>query len=214
MIAAISIMRRRSDLTSDQFRRHWLDPHGVMTAELPGTRRYVQSHCLADAPGTNDYARSLEIEGFPELWFESYEARHIAYTSKRIAECNVDSEQFVGSVTRLVTEPIVAREPARQAKPAKIFVLATGMPDVGWADRLQARTLGLPGVIGYIRQRIIEQAKAPASKIPELVLPVAGLAEVIFSDEEALLASLPVISGMGEEAARTAIWRVEDYEFV
>ena len=36
MIAAISMMRRRADIDLAQFGRHWLDPHGVMTAELPG----------------------------------------------------------------------------------------------------------------------------------------------------------------------------------
>ena len=58
MIAAISVMRERDDVTLAKFRRHWLDPHGVMTAELPGVRYYIQSHCL-DAPGTNALARDL-----------------------------------------------------------------------------------------------------------------------------------------------------------
>ncbi|HEX6611568.1 MAG TPA: EthD family reductase, partial [Hyphomicrobiaceae bacterium] len=78
MIAAISMMRRRADISLEQFRRHWLDPHGVMTAELPGVRYYIQSHCL-DAPGTNALAKELAIEGFPQLWFDSIEARRIAY---------------------------------------------------------------------------------------------------------------------------------------
>ena len=122
MIAAISMMRRRADISLDQFRRHWLDPHGVMTAELPGVRYYIQSHCL-DAPGTNALAKELAIEGFPQLWFDSIEARRIAYTSPRIAECNIDSEHFVGAVSRLVTEPqVVVDRPA--AEPAKIIILA------------------------------------------------------------------------------------------
>lgn len=53
MIAAISLMRRRPDLSVELFRRHWLHPHGTMTAELPGLRHYVQHHPF-DAPGTND----------------------------------------------------------------------------------------------------------------------------------------------------------------
>src|SRR5690349_21637514 len=117
MIAAISMMRRRADIGLDQFRRHWLDPHGVMTAELPGVRRYVQSHCI-DAPGTNALAREAAIDGFPQLWFDSIEARHIAYTSPRIAECNTDSQHFIGAVARLVTEPriVVAKLAAETVK--------------------------------------------------------------------------------------------------
>src|SRR5262245_36175975 len=97
LIAAISLMKRRPDVSVAQFRKHWLDPHGVMTAELPRLRYYVQSHCI-ESSFTNALARELDIGGFPELWFDSYEDRRIAYTSPRIAECNIDSEQFIGAV--------------------------------------------------------------------------------------------------------------------
>lgn len=213
MIAAISLMKRRPDLTLEQFRDHWLDPHGVMTAELPGVCHYVQSHCI-DAPATNALARQLGIEGIPELWFDSYEARKIAYTSTRIAECNVDSEQFVGAVKRLVTEPKVVIAPPKAEKPVKVFLFATGEPDVGWAERTEARITKLPGVTGYIHQRLLEQAAAPNSKIPEFKIDIAGLAEVIFASEAALDDNASVLAGSGADAQRTAIYRVEDYLFV
>ena len=104
MIAAISMMRRRADISVAQFRKHWLDPHGVLTAGLPGVRHYIQSH-VVESPHNNALARELDLMGFPELWFDSYDDRNIAYTSPRIAECNIDSEQFVGAVKRIVAEP-------------------------------------------------------------------------------------------------------------
>jgi uncharacterized protein (TIGR02118 family) len=212
VIAAISMMRRRTDITLDQFRRHWLDPHGVMTAELPGVRYYVQSHCL-DAPGTNDLARHLAVDGFPELWFDSIEARHIAYTSPRIAECNIDSEHFVGTVSRLVTETltIVDRPPAEGAK---AVLLAVGSPDPGWSERLHGRTMQMEGVAGYARHRLLEQAAAPASRIPELKVQVAGIAMVTFESEAALLRHADALGGSGDDAARTAIYRVRDHRLV
>lgn len=213
MIAAISMMRRRADISSEQFRRHWLDPHGVMTAELPGVRYYIQSHCL-DAPGTNALARELAIEGFPQLWFDSYEARRIAYTSPRIAECNIDSEQFVGSVKRLVTEPQTIVDSKAGGDAAKVIVLVTGEPDADWPERLQSRVRPLPGVIHFARHKLLEQAAAPASKIPELKVQVAGFAEITFATEAQLLAGLTVISGPPAEAASTAIYRVRDYKLV
>jgi len=210
MIAAISLMRRRPDISLAQFRKHWLDPHGVMTAELPGLRHYIQSHCIA-SPVNNPLAAELGIEGIPELWFNSYDDRKIAYTSRRIAECNVDSEHFVGAVSRVVAEPLVIVTPPETEKPAKVILIATGEPDVGWADRAEARLARLPGVTGYIRQRLIEQAAAPNSKIPELKIPVAGMAEVTFESEDALLRSADTLVGSGSDAERTAIYRVEDY---
>ena len=212
MIAAISMMRRRADVSLDQFRRHWLDPHGVMTAGLPGVRYYIQSHCV-DAPGMNALARELAIDGFPQLWFDSIEARRIAYTSPRIAECNIDSEQFIGAVSRLVTEPqIIVDRPAADA--AKAVLLAIGPPDPGWSDRLHARVAPLAGIVGYIRHTLLEQAAAPASKIPELKVQVAGIAEVTFESEAALGLHGSALAGPDPDAGRTAIYRVRDYKLV
>jgi len=212
MIAAISMMRRRTDMGQDQFRRHWLDPHGVMTAGLPGVRYYIQSHCL-DAPGTNALARELAIDGFPQLWFDNLEARRIAYASSRIAECNIDSEHFVGSVSRLVTEPqVIVERPA--VENVKVILLAIGPPDPDWSDRVHARMMPIEGVAGYVRHILLEQAAAPASKIPELRVRVAGIAEVIFESEAALLRHGSALSGSDADADRTAIYRVHDYRLV
>src|SRR5262249_11011946 len=193
MIAAISMMRRRADISRDQFRRHWLDPHGVMTAGLPGVRYYTQSHCL-DAPGTNALAKELAIDGFPELWFDNLEARRIAYTSPRIADCNIDSEHFVGAVSRLVTEPQVIIE-RQTVDTIKVVLLAIGPPDPGWSDRLHARAMPMEGIVGYVRHVLLAQAAAPASKIPELRVQAAGIAEVTFESETALLRHASALAG-------------------
>ncbi len=212
MIAAISMMRRRGDIGLAEFRRHWLDPHGVLTAGLPGVRRYIQSHCL-DAPGTNALARELAIDGFPELWFDSIEARRIAYTSPRIAECNVDSEHFVGAVSRLVTEPqTIAERPV--ADGAKVILIAVGPPDPGWSDRLHDRAIKMDGLAGYVRHVLLEQAAAPASRIPELEVQVAGIAALTFESNAALLRCEAALAGTGADAARTAVYRVRDYKLV
>ena len=218
MIAAISLMRRRPDITLARFRSHWLDPHGVMTAELPGVRAYMQHHPI-EGPGTNALARELGIEGVPELWFDDYEQRRIAYTSRRIAECNVDSENFVGAVTRLVTEPHVViphtavRAPATTG-PVRVLLLAMGASDSNWSARAEARITTLAGVTGYVRHMLLEQAAAPNSKIPELRLAVGGIAEATFTDEPALVQASAMLAGNGDDAARTAVYRVEDHKLV
>jgi len=212
MIAAISLIRRRPDISLEQFRAHWLHPHGTMTAELPAARRYVQHHPI-DAPGTNAYARHLGVDGIPELWFDDIAARTIAYTSPRIAECNVDSENFIGAVSRLVAEPRVVVEAPEDESVARVLLMATGAPDHAWSERQEARATWLPGLVGYTSHRLIEQAAAPNSKIPEMVLSVAGIAEAVFVDEAALLAALPELVD-AQHAATTAVFRVKDYRFV
>jgi len=212
MIAAISLIRRRPDLSLEQFRRHWLHPHGTMTAELPATRRYVQHHPI-EAPGMNAYARSLGVDGIPELWFDDVAARTRAYTSPRIAECNVDSENFIGAVTRVVSEPRVAMEPADADGVARVLLLAVGAPDRMWAERQEARAVQFPGLVGFTGHRLVEQAAAPNSKISEMVLPVAGLAEVVFADEASLLAAVASLV-VPDDTTRTAVFRVEDHRLV
>lgn len=213
MIAAISLMRRRPDLTFEQFRDHWLDPHGTMTAALPGVRRYVQHHPV-DAPGTNALAHQLAIDGIPELWFDDNEARRIAYTSPRIAACNVDSEHFVGAVTRLVTEPSVVLAAPPMTNPARLLLLACGTDDAGWGARARQRVEAMPGVVGIVAHRIIEQAAAPASRIPELKLAVGGIIEATFLDEATVGAVAPRLAGTDRDAGRTAIYRVQDHRLV
>lgn len=211
MIAAISMMQRRPDISVAQFRKHWLDPHGVLTAGLPRVRHYIQSH-VVESPHNNALARKHDLMGFPELWFDSYEDRRVAYTSPRIAECNVDSEQFVGAVKRIVAGPTVVKAAPKDS--VKVFVLNIGEPvDAAWADDFQDRGLKLPGVVGYVRQTILEQAKAPNSRIPELVLPIAGLAEVSFADEPALARHASALVPAAE-ADRLALYVVEDYVLV
>ena len=211
MIAAISMMRRKADISVAQFRKHWLDPHGVLTAGLPGTRYYVQHHVIG-SPHTNALAKKLDLLGFPELWYESYEARKIAYTSPRIAECNIDSEQFVGQVKRLVTEPVDVKVPPKGGVTIFIFNVGDSI-DPSWSDAYQARVLALPGVTGYRRHNLLEQAKAPNSKIPELVLPIAGLAAITFENEQALAKNVGALVTPAE-ADHFALYAVEDHVLV
>ena len=211
MIAAISMMKRRPDISAAQFRKHWLDPHGVLTAGLPAVRHYIQSH-VVDSPHNNALARKHDLMGFPELWFDSYEARKIAYTSPRIAECNIDSEQFVGQVKRLVTEPVDVKVPPKGGVTIFIFNVGDSI-DPAWSDAYQARVLKLPGVTGYRRHNLLEQAKAPNSKIPELELPIAGLAVITLENEQALTKSVGALVTPAE-ADRLALYVVEDYVLV
>ncbi len=89
MIAAISLMRRRTDVDLATFRRHWLDVHGPLVCGFPGLRHYVQDHVIA-SPAMNDAAKALDIQGFPILRFDNDEDRRLAQRSPDMAACNVE----------------------------------------------------------------------------------------------------------------------------
>lgn len=82
MIKLTFVLRRRPDLSRDEFQQYWRGTHAALVAERAEVlkiRRYVQVH-TADAPGLhaafqrrNDGAPA-EYDGVAELWFDNMEA--------------------------------------------------------------------------------------------------------------------------------------------
>lgn len=81
--------------------------------KMLGLKRYQQAHVVAElsAPAT-----VMAVDGFAQLFFESVQARAVAYASAELAACDVDSPLFIGAVTwRLPRLPIWARAGAGTA---------------------------------------------------------------------------------------------------
>jgi uncharacterized protein (TIGR02118 family) len=215
MIVSLSLMQHRPDIDVEEFRRHWLDPHGVMTAELPNVRRYVQGHVI-DSPANNELARKLGVVGFAVLTFDTLEDRQKAYTSPRIRECDKDSEEFVGAVSRVVTEHGTPSLPPDAESLAKAYVLKVGSEgeNARWSDAVEAAVGRLSGVRGYLRHTVKSQAGAPGSKVPVLDLPIAGVAEVWFANEAELLANAAALEAAGGDPANTAVYVAKDYRLI
>jgi uncharacterized protein (TIGR02118 family) len=103
MIAAISLMRRQDTIDLSRFRRHWLDVHGPLVCAFPGVRRYAQCHVI-DSLAANEAGLSMRIDGFPLLYFDNDADRLRAHHSPEMAACNIDSRQFIGAVSRVITD--------------------------------------------------------------------------------------------------------------
>jgi uncharacterized protein (TIGR02118 family) len=80
MIKLIFCLRRRPELSREEFQRYWLEQHAPLVrshASALGIRRYVQVHSIDDtisrlvASSRNDLD---PYDGVAELWFESLEA--------------------------------------------------------------------------------------------------------------------------------------------
>ena len=175
MIVSTSLIRRRDDLTNEQFRRHWLDPHGPLTAKLPGTRYYDQNHVLPDASGTNATARALRIDGFPILAFDNAERRREAHTSPQMAACNLDSRDFIGAVSRVIGDDHDARRPVQSDGLIKQLLL---LPRGESTPYLSSLISVLDGMETSIVHTILEQGAAPNSTVPFIGVDVEAFAEV------------------------------------
>jgi uncharacterized protein (TIGR02118 family) len=181
MIAAISLMQRRQDITLAAFRRHWLDVHGPLVCRFPALRHYVQHHVIA-SPAMNTAARDMRIDGFPILWFDNDADRQRAHRSPEMAACNVDSQSFIGAVSRVISE---SRETLPQADDAGRMKLIAVLPghraDYAALERYATWARSLSRVAGIVLYRVLQQGPAPNSTIAHLPVSAAGLAELSFA---------------------------------
>ncbi len=181
MIAAISLMRRRSDVSLATFRRHWLDVHGPLVCAFAGLRGYVQHHVI-ESPAMNVLARDMRVDGFPILTFDHDADRVKAHRSPEMAACNVDSRQFIGAVSRVICRHDVVLAPPPDAGRIRLLALLPGgsADDVA-LDRYVADIKSRPGLCGAVLYRVLQQGPAPNSTIPHLPVSVAGIVELSFA---------------------------------
>jgi uncharacterized protein (TIGR02118 family) len=206
VIIANSLIRRRDDIDLATFQQHWLDPHGPLTAKLPRCLHYVQNHIL-DSAGTNGLARELRIDGIPQLAFASPEDRVAAHNSAELKACDKDSELFIGAVSRVMTEvddAAVRDQDDGSIKQILLFVAprASSPPADAILDELR-------GARRIVRHEILQQTHAPGSRVPNLDVAVAGLAEVWLSDIAAIERNAALLDREG-----VASLAVKTYRFI
>lgn len=209
-VSNVSLERRRADLTLDEFRSHWLDPHGPMTAKLPGTRFYVQNHVVYTR-GTNSLANKLNVDGFAQLAYDNVKARTAAYDSPELAACNLDSPLFLAGVSRLVTES-EGVPPPEEEHLVKAFALVSRQNGATAEVPSAASVLKLlPRACRHTVHTIIEQSGPPHSKVPFIGIEVDLLMEVWFKSEADLVACA---ENKQLEANNIALFHVRTYQFV
>jgi uncharacterized protein (TIGR02118 family) len=105
MLKFVMVIRRRADVTPEEFHRYWLEEHGPLARRLLeplNLRRYVQVHTL-DTPLNGLIAASRgtteAFDGIAELWFDSLEALLTAFNTEEGARANAalveDEAKFI-----------------------------------------------------------------------------------------------------------------------
>jgi hypothetical protein len=208
MIAAISLMRKRDDITLPAFRRHWLDVHGPLVCRFVGLRSYIQLHVMRSAV-MNALARDMRIDGFPILTFDNDSDRLRAHRSGEMALCNIDSQLFIGAVSRVICEPLVVMPRASEAGRISLIALLPGeVADDDALERYAVRAAQRPRLRGLVLYRVLEQGAAPNSTIPHLPVRVAGIAELTFAS------LVDLECAVADDAADAAQFVVEGHSLV
>lgn len=92
MVKIVYIIRKRTDLSFDEFSKYWRTEHAALVKRvgyLLGIRRYVQSHVIAPEIGGKLSAsrESLEpFDGVAEIYFDSLEAFGEGHFSAEVEE--------------------------------------------------------------------------------------------------------------------------------
>ncbi len=188
MIAAISLMRRQDSIDLTRFRRHWLDVHGPLVCAFPGLRRYVQCHVI-DSLASNEAGLTMRIDGFPILYFDTDADRLRAHESPEMAACNIDSRQFIGAVSRVITD-VSGELRANHGRFSLIEI---------WPEGIE------PGP-RPLRYLVREQGAAPKSTISHLPVTVGSITQIWF---DSLVDLECAAAGMGDTAA--ARFAVEEH---
>ena len=95
MIKVLVFLTKRDDMTREQFRAHWGGPHGAIALRMPGLRRYVQNHALAEG-GPHD--------GVAEMWFDDEAALGAAFSSPAAVEAAQDAANFIAETKVMVVD--------------------------------------------------------------------------------------------------------------
>lgn len=95
----LGILRKKDDMTHEQFVEHWTKTHAALCVKLPGLRRY--SINLVD----RQRFRKFGYDGFSELWFDSEDDLVKALNSPQGKTLLADLPNFTSSV-----EPIISVE--------------------------------------------------------------------------------------------------------
>jgi uncharacterized protein (TIGR02118 family) len=89
MTKVLILFRKRSDLGMEEFQRCWKETHGPIAAKMPGLRKYIQDHVIADPP-----PEDRPYDAVAELWFESAESFQASMASREGQATMADAATF------------------------------------------------------------------------------------------------------------------------
>ena len=95
----LGLVKKREDMTHEQFTSHWLGVHAQLCAKLPGLRRYSVN--LVDKQRFPNFG----YDGFSELWFDDEPTLWASLASPEGKTLLADLPNFAGAI-----EPIISIE--------------------------------------------------------------------------------------------------------
>jgi len=99
MIKIVYCLRRKRELSLEQFQKYWLETHAHFGRNIPGVKKYIQVHALGGemqemlAAG-HPAGKNEPYDGVAELWFEEEDLLNLAGTEGALAAVR-DEANFI-----------------------------------------------------------------------------------------------------------------------
>ena len=114
MIKLVYCLRRKTEMSREEFQKYWLGTHAEFGKNIPGVKRYIQVHALggemADMLAEGHPAGKNEsFDGVAELWFEEEDLRRLPGAEGALAAMRDEANfiDFERSVIFLAEEHVI-----------------------------------------------------------------------------------------------------------
>ena len=97
MLKVISLLKRKEDISFEDFRKWALEEHPPLGKQLPGLRHYRMSVLLEDNP-------DMPYDAVSEFWFDDNAARLAAFGTPEGKAAAQDASAHCASRVHLLTE--------------------------------------------------------------------------------------------------------------
>ena len=114
-LKTLSVIKRRPELSAEQFNHHWRDIHAPLARDVPKLRGFALSEIVEEQfrPDIQPFAMDGPLDGFAESWWDSRESRAEMVASDKGKAWFADGAQFIGAVRSiLLSERVVIAPPA------------------------------------------------------------------------------------------------------
>lgn len=102
----VAFLKKRSELSVENFQAHWNSPHGRLGSAVPGVRRYVQCHPI---PSSYKDGRTPLWDGVAEVWFDSEDAMRANAQTPQYKAVLADEPNFLAENPKFIitTEHVI-----------------------------------------------------------------------------------------------------------
>lgn len=106
LLKRMSLLRRREDVSAEEFQREWRQEHAHLVKRVAGVRGYRQNLILGrEAPKGHPVEREAwPIDGIVELWFDDTDSLDRAFASPRGQTLMAHAREFIAEITTFLVE--------------------------------------------------------------------------------------------------------------